>query len=115
MLVAFRWTLEYRAGSCSANDTHGCGVTQFAPSTDKIFSQSFGGIVWPRAAVGAASFWNFNSSWAFEDLEPRYVQFAAVLEARGLKSCPAKCAGTRGGHPGLPQCDYGFACGVPYT
>ena len=65
-LVAFRWTLEYRTGACLASDTHGCGVTQFAPSTDKIFSQSFAGIVWPRAAVGAASFWNFNSSWAFE-------------------------------------------------
>ena len=104
------WTLEYREGACKPVDTHGCGVTQFAPSADHIFSQSFGGIVWPRAAVGGAAFWNFNSTWAFSDLEDRYVGFAAVLEARGLKSCPAECAG------GVePQCDYGYACGVPYS
>lgn len=36
---------EYRNGSCHATDKHGCGVTQFAPSTDALFSQSFGGIV----------------------------------------------------------------------
>ena len=104
------WTLEYRAGSCQATDKKGCGVTQFAPNTDNLFSQSFAGIVWPRAAVGAAAFWNFNSSWAFADLESRYVGFAAALESRGVKSCPAKCAGGD-----EPQCDYGFACGVPYS
>jgi hypothetical protein len=105
-------TLEYRAGSCQATDEKGCGVTQFAPNTDHIFSQSFAEIVWPRTAVGAAAFWNSNSSWAFADLESRYVVFDAILESRGggVRSCPAKCAGAV-----EPQCDYGFACGVPYS
>jgi hypothetical protein len=58
------WTLEYREGACDPTDTHGCGIPQFAPSADKLFSQSFGSIVWPRAAVGAGSFWNYNPQWA---------------------------------------------------
>ena len=37
------WTLEYREGACVAADKHGCGVTQFAPAADPIFSRSFGG------------------------------------------------------------------------
>eukprot|EP01047_Picozoa_sp_COSAG01_P036017 COSAG01_NODE_2794_length_7059_cov_28.564080_4_plen_110_part_00 len=107
------WTLEYRKGACSGSDTHGCGVNQFAPTTDRMFSQSFGGIVWPRAAVGGGAFWHYNSTWAFEDLQERFFGFAAVLEARGLVSCPAKCvrkAGIRS-----VGCDYGFACGEPYV
>jgi hypothetical protein len=47
------WTLEYREGACQPSDTHGCGVNQFPPSADAVFSKSFGAIVWPRAAVGA--------------------------------------------------------------
>eukprot|EP00040_Diaphanoeca_grandis_P034082 m.209908 g.209908 ORF g.209908 m.209908 type:complete len:646 (+) comp33056_c0_seq1:89-2026(+) len=106
------WTLEYRAGACSADDKHGCGVNQFAPSTDAMFSKSFGGIVWPRASVGGAAFWNYNASWAFEDLQQRYFGFASVLEARGVNSCPAAC--TRSAGATGQGCDYGYACDKPY-
>ena len=50
------WTLEYRPQGdlpdgykwqCDPADKHGCGLSQFPPSEDKMFSESFGGIVWP--------------------------------------------------------------------
>ena len=87
-------------------------MTQFAPAADKLFSQSFGGIVWPRAAVGGGAFWNYNSTWAFEDIQDRFFQFASVLEARGLRTCPGDCV-KKTGITGV-GCDYGFACGVPW-
>ena len=88
-------TAQYKPG--------GPGGMYFDPSTDATFSKSFGGLVWPRAAVGAAAFWNYNASWSFADIEERYLQFASVLESRGLHTCPAYCS-----------CDYTTACGKPY-
>eukprot|EP00035_Acanthoeca_spectabilis_P018249 m.385392 g.385392 ORF g.385392 m.385392 type:complete len:614 (+) comp16737_c4_seq1:44-1885(+) len=90
------WTPQYKPG--------GPGGIYYGPSTDATFSKSFGGLVWPRAAVGAGAFWNFNNSWSFSDVEQRYDEFAALLAGRGLFTCPASCA-----------CNYTTACGKPYS
>ena len=69
----------------------------------------------PRStAVGAASFWNYNSSWSFDGLTDRYLGFAAVLEARGLFTCPANCTLVKTANSNV-GCDYNYACGKRYS
>ena len=65
-------------------------------------------------AVGAASFWNYNSSWSFDGLTDRYLGFAAVLEARGLFTCPANCTLVKTAESNV-GCDYNYACGKRYS
>jgi hypothetical protein len=73
---------------------------------DLPWSASVGGMMWPRGFVGAAAFWNFNSSANSQDPEFADAVWAlndAVIAAGGL-SCPTRCA-----------CDQLTACGVPYV
>eukprot|EP01043_Picozoa_sp_COSAG02_P043169 COSAG02_NODE_3734_length_6311_cov_70.627173_9_plen_119_part_00 len=65
-------------------------------------------------AVGAASFWNYNSSWSFDGLTDRYLGFAAQLEARGLFTCPANCTLVKTADSNV-GCDYNYACGKRYS
>jgi hypothetical protein len=81
------------------------GAALFPPSQDHAFSQSAGGMIWPRGFVGAAAFWSFNAS---EDSQsPDFVNAVwalndAVANAGGLV-CPSTC-----------ECTQVAACGVPY-
>ena len=62
-------------------------------------------MIWPRGFVGAAAFWNYNST-----ADPKADAFVDAiwrlndqLIARGSLSCPSKCS-----------CDQLTACGKPY-
>ncbi|KAK3752448.1 hypothetical protein QZH41_013498, partial [Actinostola sp. cb2023] len=48
----------------------------YDPSHDAQFTQSISGIIWPRAVVGAASFWNFK-----QDLDPESADFLLRYKA----------------------------------
>eukprot|EP00039_Didymoeca_costata_P009565 m.126874 g.126874 ORF g.126874 m.126874 type:complete len:608 (-) comp14530_c0_seq10:48-1871(-) len=89
------WTPQYEPG--------GPGGNYFTPDTDATFAKSFGGLVWPRAAVGGAAFYNFVNV-GFDALQERYETFAQVLIDRGIVSCPANCS-----------CDYTTHCGKPIS
>eukprot|EP00043_Microstomoeca_roanoka_P019202 m.213437 g.213437 ORF g.213437 m.213437 type:complete len:643 (+) comp16955_c0_seq1:187-2115(+) len=81
------------------------GAVLYDPAHDAEFSQSIGGMIWPRGFVGAAAFWNFNSS-----VDPTSAEFVSSIWAlndqlsqRGSYTCPTNCS-----------CDYLTACGKPY-
>lgn len=81
------------------------GSALFSPDHDDAFAKSIGGMIWPRGYVGAAAFWNFNSS-----ADPSSSDFVAGvwaqndrLAARGAFVCPTNCS-----------CDQLSACGTPY-
>ena len=82
------------------------GAPLFPPSMDLPWSASIAGMIWPRAYVGAASFWNYDAATSSQD--PAFVAAVWALNdrviANGGLSCPTKCA-----------CDELSACGVPYV
>jgi len=82
------------------------GAQLFPPSMDLPWSASIAGMIWPRAYVGAAAFWNFDASVSSQD--PAFVDAVWALNDRVLAdgglACPTKCA-----------CDELTACGVPYV
>lgn len=78
------------------------GAEYFPPSTDALFARSFGGLVWPRAAVVAGATWNYIGG-RFANVASTHENFAALLRQRGVESCPAGC-----------KCDYTTACGKHY-
>jgi hypothetical protein len=106
---ASQWTDTYcyidqcGAGGGSARPV---GWQLFDPQYDAEFALSIGGMIFPRALVGAGAFYNFNGSVAPDD--PAFV--AAIfalndqLAARGGYVCPSNCS-----------CDQVSACGVPYV
>jgi hypothetical protein len=72
---------------------------------DAQFAKSVSGIMWPRAYVGAAVFWNYLT-----DLDPYdinflngWLAFNDVMISRGVAACPSGC-----------YCDELTACGTPY-
>eukprot|EP01116_Phalansterium_solitarium_P023041 TRINITY_DN7870_c0_g1_i2.p1 TRINITY_DN7870_c0_g1~~TRINITY_DN7870_c0_g1_i2.p1 ORF type:complete len:667 (+),score=271.44 TRINITY_DN7870_c0_g1_i2:146-2146(+) len=77
----------------------------FSPEYDTEFSESIGGMIWPRGYVAAASFWNYNAS--VNPASPEFVsavwQLNDQLAARGALVCPSNCS-----------CDQLSACGTPY-
>eukprot|EP00040_Diaphanoeca_grandis_P022439 m.120539 g.120539 ORF g.120539 m.120539 type:complete len:571 (-) comp28809_c0_seq2:2399-4111(-) len=81
------------------------GAALYNRSFDVEYGKSLGGMIWPRGFVGAASFWNYNSSITADS--PEFV--AAVwstntaLSTRGSLVCPTNCS-----------CNQMSACGVPY-
>ena len=81
------------------------GHELFDPSNDAEFGRSIGGMIWPRGYVGAAAFWNYNSS-----IDPSSQTFTDAiwrlndqLAARGSWVCPSNCT-----------CNQLEACGKPY-
>ena len=91
---------------CMPSDSPpGEGGPLFPPSMDEFFSRSLGGMLFPRALVGASAFWNFDA--ALDSQSPDFV--AAVwalndrLVAAGAYTCPTRC-----------DCDLLSACNVPY-
>lgn len=81
------------------------GYQLFSPQYDTQFSQSIGGMIWPRGYVAAASYWNYNASISASD--PAFVQAIWSLNdqiaAQGGLVCPTNCS-----------CDELSVCGVPY-
>ena len=78
----------------------------FPPSADALFHQSILGLSFPRAAVGAGSFWNH-----VPELDSSSAEFGRSLAAmgerlisRGVPACPTEC-----------HCNAASRCGVPYT
>lgn len=81
------------------------GHQLFDPTLDQEFSESIGGMIWPRGFVGAAAFWQYNST-----ADPSSPTFTEAiygvndkLKARGSYVCPTNCS-----------CDQLTACGQPY-
>jgi hypothetical protein len=103
------WTDTYcNPRECGAMPAYGKienGSALYNRSRDGAYGLSLGGMLWPRGYVGAAAFWNWNSStdasstafankiWALND----------NLAARGSLVCPSNCS-----------CDQKTACGKPY-
>jgi hexosaminidase len=81
------------------------GAALFDPAQDDAFGKSIGGMIWPRGYVGAAAFWNFNST--ADPSAPGFVTSIwdtnDALAARGSLVCPTNCS-----------CDQLSACGAPY-
>jgi hexosaminidase len=81
------------------------GASLFPPEKDGAFGQSIGGMIWPRGFVGAAAFWQYNST-----ADPASASFTSAiwqlnndLRKRGALTCPNNC-----------DCDQLTACGKPY-
>jgi len=77
----------------------------FPPSADAKFSQSIGGMIWPRGYVAAGAFWNFNATEdpSSQDFQDRIYKLNDDLASRGSFVCPSHCS-----------CDQLAACGKPY-
>ena len=80
------------------------GAALFPPARDAEFATAIGGMLFPRALVGAAAFWSFNGSVAYDD--PAFVEAVWALNdqivAAGGVTCPSRCA-----------CDQLTQCGKP--
>ena len=77
----------------------------YPPSADRAFAASIAGVLFPRAAVGAGSLWNYqpnldaNSSSFVVTMKAQNARLAA----RSLDTCPNDCA-----------CGLLTRCGKPY-
>ena len=104
------WALCPAASIAAAKDTRTCvpptGWMQDA-AQNAAFELSVGGLLWPRANVGAGAFWHFNGALASNSTEVlrRTSALAASMEERGVVGiCPHGCS-----------CSFGDRCGTPYT
>jgi hypothetical protein len=74
-------------------------------SRDAIYAQSYGGMIWPRGFVGAAAYWNYNSTT--DSQSPEFIEAIwstnDALAKRGAFVCPSNCS-----------CDEMSACGKAY-
>ena len=73
---------------------------------DAEFIESAGGLLFPRANVGAGSFWNYRADLAPDSAEVlrRTDALAASMAGRGVMGlCPPGCS-----------CSFGSRCGKPY-
>lgn len=77
----------------------------YGPDAESQFTESVSGIIWPRAIVGAGSFWNYQA-----DLKPDSPEFQMRVDSqhkrmieRGILTCPMGC-----------KCDYLSRCGQSY-
>ena len=102
------WTDRYcYIDQCGASSgARPIGAQLFPPATDLAFAASVGGMMFPRAFVGAAAFWNFDPSTNSQD--PAFVDAIWALNdavtAAGGQTCPTRC-----------DCDELTACGAPYV
>jgi hypothetical protein len=101
------WTDTYcYIEQCGAfNGPNPVGSSLFPPEMNLPWSQSVGGMIWPRGYVGAAAFWNFDPTISSQD--PDFVNGIWNLNneviSNGGLTCPSECA-----------CDQLSACGKPY-
>ncbi|XP_068715024.1 uncharacterized protein [Montipora foliosa] len=77
----------------------------YGPESDSQFTESASGIIWPKATVGASSFWNYQP-----DIKPDSQEFLTTLSTlqkrmvqRGVLTCPLGC-----------KCDELTRCGQKY-
>ena len=100
------WTDDY----CYS---HQCGASAgptpvaaalYGPDADARFARSITGVLFPRASVGAGSFWHYDAS--FNASSAAFLRQMAVhnarLVARGIDTCPNNCT-----------CDTLTRCGKP--
>lgn len=103
------------------------GYQLFGPGEDKAFATSVSGLMWPKAAIAAGAFFNYDASLETSSTEflnlcvvgecvattmyvadhctHRYTNVNLRLLARGIQSCPPGCAceeTTRCGKPLVP-------------
>eukprot|EP00040_Diaphanoeca_grandis_P031283 m.186835 g.186835 ORF g.186835 m.186835 type:complete len:670 (-) comp32283_c0_seq1:89-2098(-) len=101
------WTDSYcYIDQCgSAGGSPPVGHELFGPAMDAEFSESVGGMIWPRGFVGAAAFWNFdaNQDPSAPDFVEGIYKLSESLRAKGSYVCPQNCS-----------CDQLTACGIPY-
>ena len=74
---------------------------------DAKFELSAGGLLFPRANVGAGAFWNYVEEVGPDDAEllRRTDALAASMAERGVVGlCPVNCS-----------CDFASRCGEPYA
>jgi len=96
-----RWQPPDRA---SGHDRWPSAGTMFHRDYDASFQMSLAGMIWPRAALTAAAFWNYQPGvtqtevQALADLAARLLRSTA-----GVASCPPGCS-----------CEETGACGKPY-
>jgi hypothetical protein len=100
------WTDNY----CYIYECLGTGpvpvaAVMYNSTYDAQFAQSVSGIMWPRASVAAASYWNYiptvdPNNQNFIDT---WLGFNDVLISRGIAACPSGC-----------YCDELSSCGVNY-
>jgi hypothetical protein len=101
------WADEYcYIAYCIHEGQYPAAHALFPPSADDLFHQSIIAYSFPRAAVGAGSFWNYvpdfkASGGTFEVI---YAAMNSRLMARGVPSCPTEC-----------HCDAASRCGKPYV
>lgn len=60
-------------------------------------------MVWPKAAIAAGAFWNYDDSLSDADLVTVAAAAVARLELSNLDACPTDC-----------DCDELSRCGSPY-
>ena len=91
------WTDTYCAGGAQCGASSGpnpVATKLFPPSEDDAFATSVGGMIFPRALVGAGSFWRYDAS--VNASSPEFADSIWKLNDRlrelGAKTCPSKCA-----------------------
>jgi hypothetical protein len=77
----------------------------YGPAANAQFAQSISGVLFPRASVGAGSFWNYQPSFNSSSAEfvKRMHAHNSWVAARGVDTCPNNCT-----------CDNLSRCGIPY-
>ncbi|XP_031568671.1 beta-hexosaminidase 1-like [Actinia tenebrosa] len=95
----------YISECCYRHNTKPQAWWMYDPTHDAQFTQSVSGLIWPRAVVGAGSFWNYDPDLKPEtaDFVLRYDAMNRRLQERGILTCPVGC-----------KCDYLTKCGKPY-
>ena len=77
----------------------------YGPAADARFARSIAGVLFPRASVGAGSFWRYEPG--YNASSAAFVRQMAAhnerLAARGVDTCPNNCT-----------CDTLSRCGQPY-
>ena len=103
--VVSAWGDEYcYVAYCLHLDQFPAAHALFPPSADDLFHQSIIGVVFPRTAVAAGSFWNYAASAAADDVASAVDVLNARLAGRGLPTCPQDCG-----------CDAATRCGQQYA
>jgi len=104
-----KYTYIYQCGAAHSSwgaksGTLPGAALMFPRSFDASFGLSLAGMIWPRAAVSAATLWRYSPSVAAPAID-EYAQWLAayLLDASGVASCPPGCA-----------CDELTACERPY-
>ncbi|KAL9959394.1 hypothetical protein ACROYT_G032716 [Oculina patagonica] len=77
----------------------------YGPEADSQFTESATGMIWPRAIVGAGSFWNYQSGLKpdSQEFQTRVNNQHKRMIKRGILTCPLGC-----------KCDYLSRCGQSY-